>query len=181
MSRDRQFIENLCSVFASRKVIACLETSEAANFQVCDDKQRVYIADGEQSKPGFRIYNPRTKKVHIFATDNCFFHERDGKRCDCIAFDDTCLCFVELKLDVEARRQATDKADDARKQLGATITFFRNALNHNFMGLKLEAYLIMRDNVRPARSAQRAAVFVNFLETYGVPLVELSDKEHKEF
>lgn len=183
MSNDRQFIDNLCDIFVSREVITCFDASEQENFQVCEDEQtrRVCIIDITQSKLGFRIYNPREKVIHVFATDNCFFRFHDGKRCDCIVFDDTCLCFVELKLDVTTHRQATEKAKDAREQLGTTINFFRNACKNDLMNFKLEAYLVMRDNIRPAQSAQRVEFLVNFLKTYGVPLKELSDKEFKEF
>lgn len=183
MSKGRQFIEKLHKVFAQREVMGCLEISEQKNFQICEDDQirRICIVDVDQSKSGFHIYNPREKMIYVFATDNCFFHSQDGKRCDCIVFDDACLCFVELKLEVGTHRQATEKAKDAREQLGTTITFFKNAFNNAFMEFKLEAYLVMRDNVRPAQSAQRIEVFVNFLKTYGVPLKELSDKEYKEF
>jgi hypothetical protein len=182
MSRDIQLIERLHKLFALRKVVNCLTASEERNFQICEIQQNKPVCIvADPSASGFRIDNPREKRIHVFATDNCFFHEKDGKRCDCIVFDDTSLCFVELKLNVITHRQATQKAQDGREQLGATIKFFRDSLDNDFMEFDLEDYIVMQDRIRPARNAQRLEVFVNFLRTYGVPLTELSDEEQKVF
>lgn len=183
MSKGKQLIERLCQVFPQREVTGCLAETRQEKFQVCEDGQtrRVVVVGLGQPQSGFRIHNPHEKVIYIFATDNCFFHSRDGKRCDCVIFDDTYLCFVELKVEVRTRRQATDKAADAREQLGATITFLKAAFANDFLGFRPEAYVVMREHVRPARRSQRNEAFTNFLQTYQVPLKELSNEEYKEF
>lgn len=129
--------------------------------------------------PAFRIVNPAGKSIYLFATDGCFFASDDPKRCDCLVCDDQCLCFVELKLDVTSPRQATSRLKDARNQLGATITFFKDAfssITQNFWGFNLEAYIVMQTRLYPRQSASRVQIFVSFLEEYGVKLYEKDTK-----
>jgi len=113
------------------------------------------------------------------ALDACFFQSDDPKRCDCILFDDRYLCFVELKLNVNVRRQAADKLNDARRQLGSSIQFFKiKILPHlsSAVAYKLEAYAVMQDNIYPSNRASRNTVFVRFLEEHGVALFEKNTK-----
>lgn len=131
------------------------------------------------------IINPKQKNVHLLSVDNCFFTANDSynkKRCDGIVFDDHYLCFVELKLNVSKQRRYAKRLGKAKKQPGEVIEFFKESFDNDdndFLGLELEAFVVMRQNIypRPRFRASRNSVHVSFLEKYGVKLFEKNSKE----
>ena len=77
------------------------------------------------------------------------------------------------------RRRATQTLKEAQKQLGATIRFFKTALqpkSEGFFDFILEAYVVMQTAVYPRKRASRDVVFIRFLEEFGVALYEQNSK-----
>lgn len=156
----------------------CMENGE--KFCIVEDKSSKSVIQYENIADGFAIHNPETKEIFLLALDNCLLKSiKEGQRCDCALFDDQCFCFVELKLNVHKKSQATDKLREARAQLGNTIKYIRGVFisqNENFLGYDLEAYAVMRSHVYPKIAAQRNTIFVAFLEEYGVQFYEKNEK-----
>ena len=185
MSRAAQFKQALPELFPGRKWQTCLSPpQQCEEFAIVEalvnGERRAAIApEIAPGNPTFTVLNPENKTIYLFALDNCFFTAADPKRCDCLVYDDDCFCFVELKLGVTSRRQRSERLRNARNQLGATITFFREQVAGEMPGLrgaKLEAYIAMRETLYPRFSASRQQTLVAFQERYGVPLYEKSSK-----
>jgi len=187
MSKDHLLQQAIANQFPDRPWQQCLSPPYRDERLMVIDKPQ---ADGQkksiiaphpvtETEPAFQISNPTKKPIHLLAIDGCFFTSNDPKRCDCLVYDDQCLCFVELKLDATSHRRATSNLKKARKQLGATISFFKSAFNlvtQNFWGFDLEAYAVMNTQFYPRQSASRTHIFVGFLEEYGVKLYEKNTK-----
>jgi len=177
MSRDTLLITSLDELFADRSIKNCLDSNNAVQLVVYEGKNgkaSIKTLEDETSIVGLSVQNSAKKKIYLFALDHCFFKDHEDARCDCIVFDDHCLCFVELKLNVRPRR-AAQELRSARRQLGVTIQFFKAALlprSKNFFNFTLEAYVVMETMVYPRKRASRDAVFVKFLEDFGVELYE---------
>lgn len=181
MRRDLKLIETLNGLFAERLEDGCLTSSNVETLLIIEDdtdRSTFTVFREGNSSVGFLIENPNRKTINLLSADHCFFGESEPARCDCIVFDDTCICFAELKLNVVKRKTATNNLKTARTQLGTTIEFFKTALastSPSIFDFALEAYVIMRGNVYP-RHRGRQAVFVRFLEKYGVKLIEANQK-----
>lgn len=190
MKRDEFMITQLDEIFSHQAIENCLDVEDRELFHICDslnDNEKTYIAVGEIEK-SFKIINPNRKKIHHLPFDNCFvtylpeYNPKDG-RCDCIIFDDRYFCFAELKLNVESTRKktVTKKAEEARKQLGSTIEFFKQSFQNaskNFLEYELEAFVVMQRHIYPRHRARMDPIRIRFLEQYGV---ELFEKDEKEF
>ena len=144
--------------------------------------------NNDESLPSFIIVNSQAPEVPInfLALDNCFFSDSGdaGQRSDCIVFNAQTLCFAELKLNVRSDNQNTrnDRAEEAMKQLGATIGFFQSKFSENsqdFMalGFTYEAYIVFRSEKYPRATAPRLNRKVKFAQQYGVKLEEKNIKE----
>lgn len=185
MSRDELMVAQLREVFTTTPVDKCLDHDDGERFYILEDDtlSKSIIEEYLILNDGFLIINPNKKTVYLLAVDNCFLEyldEYEGKRCDCIVFDDHYFCFVELKLNVSEPRQVTKRLREARKQLGNVIEFFRETFDkasRDFFGFEMEAYVVMRQNVYPKSRASRVSVFVEFLDKYGVKLLEKDFKE----
>ncbi len=183
MSRADAMAAQLREVFDPEPVEACLSVETEERFWVSEEvpSRRSVIEKRPPRRGGFAIVNPRRRRVYLLAVDNCFLERiagYEGRRCDGVLFDERFFCFVELKLEVSKR--ATRKLREAREQLGDVIEFFREAFEERgvgFLGLELEAYVVMRQNVYPRHRASRDKVLVEFMERYGVRLFEASEKE----
>lgn len=180
MSRDSNFVLSLYELFANRPIKNCLDSSKAVHLVVFEDANgKTCIEELEHQTFGLHVENLNKKQIYLLALDHCFFKDYEDTRCDCIIFDDSCLCFVELKLNVGKYDQATEALKKARKQLGTTIQFFKTALqlkSKNFFNFNLEAYVVMQSTVYPRKRASRDAIFVKFLEDFGVELFEKNSK-----
>ena len=185
MSRDELMVAQLREVFTATPVDLCLDHDDSERFYILEDDAsgKSIIEEDLTPKDGFLIINPHQKTVYLLATDNCFLehlNQYEGRQCDCVVFDDRCFCFVELKLNVFKPRQATKRLREAREQLGNVIEFFRETFDNasrDFLGFELEAYVVMRPTVYPKSRAGRMSVFVEFLDTYGVKLLERDFKK----
>jgi hypothetical protein len=189
MTKDESMITQLQEIFSQKAIEECLEVEKRELFHICDninDNEKTYIAVGEVEK-NFKISNPNQKKVYHLPFDNCFvtylpeYNPKDG-RCDCIIFDDRYFCFAELKLNVESTRKktVTEKAKEAREQLGTTIEFFEQSFQNaskNFLEYELEAFIVMQREIYPRHRARLDPIRVRFLEQYGVELFEKNEKE----
>ncbi|GEM_PF-833853 len=187
MKRDKAMVAQLTEVFSQQAIQACLETESQACFYICDSlhddvNEKTFIVTTE-TEQGFKIINSQQKTIYHLPIDHCFFEHvtmYQGKRCDCIIFDDTYFCFVELKLNVISYRKATDKADETRKQLGAVIEYFKNSFQtatKDFLAYNLEAYIVMQSRIYPRHRARLNLIQGRFLELYGVKLFEKNEKE----
>lgn len=189
MKRDEFMIAQLQEIFPHQAIEECLEVEKGEFFHICDsinDNEKTYIAVGEVEK-SFKIINPHQKPVYHLPFDNCFVtylpaYNPKGGRCDCIIFDDTYFCFAELKLNVESTRKktVTEKAKEAREQLGTTIEFFKRSFHNvskNFLEYELEAFVVMQRHVYPRHRARMDPIRVHFLEQHGVELFEKNEKE----
>ena len=185
MNKDELMIAQLREVFAERPVDRCLAFDIRKEFYIYEDETSnrsfIFKKDGMPGD-GFLIINPKQKSIRHLSIDHCFFTDGDsyeGKRCDCVVFDDHNFCFIELKLNVKWRK-ATDQLREAREQIGAVIEFFKEAFDNaskGFLGFELEAFVVMRQHIYPRNRANRSSVFVEFLEKYGVTLFEQNCKK----
>ncbi len=185
MSNDELMLAQLREVFSATPVDQCLDHDDSERFYILEDDtlNKSIIEEYVTRQDGFLIINPHQKTVYMLATDNCFLDyldEYEGKRCDCIVFDDHYFCFVELKLNVLRSRKAIRRLRRAGEQLGNMIEFFRETFgkaSRDFLGFELEAYVVMRQDVYPRRSSSRTEILVEFLEEYKVELWERNSKE----
>lgn len=183
MSNAEALVNLLRELYPARPA-HCVDSQHDSHLLVYEgDDFRSYLIprSGDPSTPvlGLLVENPMQQPIYLLALDTCFFDSSDPKRCDCLLFDNHYLCFVELKLNVNVRRQAADKLNDARSQLGSSIQFFKINVLPNLssaVAYKLEAYAVMQDNIYPSNRASRNTVFVRFLEEHGVELFEKNTK-----
>ena len=183
MSNAEFFLDVLNKLYPER-MGGCVDARDENQLLIYEgDGSRSYIrpvSDLElKSLSGFLIKNANNLRIYLLALDACFFRSDELQRCDSLAFDDSCLCFVELKIDVGSRNSAR-QLRKARSQLGASIQFFKDHVLGKLPSLanyQLEAYVVMYDKVYPRARAARNSVFVQFLEEYGVELFEKNTKE----
>jgi hypothetical protein len=156
----------------------CFFTHTNARLQIRDQDVHntpcVFEECAEETDEIFRIDNPSEKVICFLAVDQCILGNDGSKRCDCVVFDEHCLCFVELKLNVTKARQGADRSKEAREQLAHTITYFKD-LGYLIDKHELEAYIAMRSYVYP-RSSNRN-VREKFFMDNGVPLFEQNWKK----
>lgn len=141
-----------------------------------EKEKRCYI--DKKSNVEFTVKNPHKKKINFIAIDSCLLSSSDGSRSDCMVFDDTTVCFIELKKC--KRKNVKDNQKGAIDQLEAFIQFFiKENLN---VGKKLEAYVCVRckrtDEVisRTPKSSDSSRKLL-FREEYKTKLFYQCDKE----
>lgn len=192
MSIEQQFLKYLTEIFPDRPIEQCYDADDRDRFHIRENSQgrsNIVPTNDDQSLPSFEIVNSQSPEVpiHFLALDHCFFSNRDsdaGKRADCMVFNDRTLCLAELKLDVRSDNQNTrnDRAEEAMKQLGATIEFFQTKFSEtskDFMtlGFSYEAYIVFRSEKYPRATAPRSNRKVKFAQQYGVKLAEKNIKK----
>jgi hypothetical protein len=105
---------------------ACLSIFNEAEFEIIDPETSICIVKLGHSNDGqLWVSNPKMKQIHFLAIDKCMFFDvkDEPSRCDCALFDETRICFVEIKDSNESnRRKRRKKAID---QLSKTINLFR--------------------------------------------------------
>ncbi len=145
------------------------EFTEENQFFIYDEKNteqpvRIVSADNQFQ---LTVNNQNTKLICLTKTDNCLLTD-DTRKCDCILFDDAKLFFVEIKSVNTKGRHESKK--DAVKQLGITISLFKNIIDrYNFS----VAAVICLKSLRPhITSASTNTARAAFLESYKVRLVE---------
>jgi hypothetical protein len=186
MRRDKLLIQALPDWRSRSDWRSCLSPPQSERqfiileAEVADGQRRAIVKEHEgENEQAFHIFNPEEQEIYLFAIDGCFFTDEDHERCDCLVYDNQCLCFVELKLDVTSPRQATSRLKKARSQLGETILSLKEALapkTTNFWGFETEAYVVMKKRLYPRRSARLTRLQAVFLEKYGVRLYEENTK-----
>lgn len=191
MSIEQQFLKDLAAVFPDRPIEECHDIDDRDRFHIRENSQGrsdIVPTNNDESLPSFIIINSQAPKpIHFLALDKCFFSDSDsdaGKRSDCMVFNNQTLCFAELKLNVTSDNQNTrcDRAEEAMKQLGATIDFFQTKFKENsqdFMnlGFTYEAYIVFRSEKYPRDTSSRKNRKVKFAQQYGVKLEEKNIKE----
>lgn len=70
----------------------------------------------------FIVRNTRARTFHFLAVDKCMFTDADGRRCDCIVFNDSVTLFIEMKENKTRARKEGRKS--AIKQLCLSIEWF---------------------------------------------------------
>lgn len=160
-----------------------LSHSQSPYLDITEDKSGCSTYTESLTQPlspqGFLIYNPHKSSIYLLKVDKGWFQdEKHSLRCDCVVFDSQTLCFIELKLNVKTWKRAPKRIKEAVEQIKATLTFFKlNMMNCYLSQFKqLEAYVVMKTNVYPKKSASSDIRQVKFLEETGIKLYEGNDK-----
>lgn len=158
-----------------------LVSSQAFLLEITEDRSHCSNWSSLKSVPsqsqGFLIHNPQEKWIYLLKVDAKWFEEKHSKRCDCLVFDSTSLCFVELKLNVDSWKRATERIKEASMQIQETLSFLKlNMLSCYLSRFSLEAYIVMQTSVYPRRTAERSARRLKFLEETGMKLYEENEK-----
>ncbi|WP_291727147.1 hypothetical protein [Bernardetia sp.] len=195
MSRQEEFKELLISNFSVDE--DTIQEEEREVFYVTDYKDQAFIVF-VYDEPNSTIYfqgNDEIIKIENINEDNLFKVENkkktvfvpiDGKKgllqdgsskCDFIIFDDTTICFVEIKLNAisEAQRAINKNRKKALDQIINTVYAFDTQLNKDYKGLKLEGH-VCTPKIYPRQNAAWESLAVEFLEEYGIPVYESNVK-----
>jgi hypothetical protein len=136
--------DKLHAAFANIAKNDCLVISSENFFDIYDSEQQRCVLLTENDSltvigQKFRVINPNRENIRFLAIDKCVFFDSDKiKRCDCLIYNDQCVCFIELKkLDNTRNKNSAKKT--AREQLLATIKFVQEQID--FDNLSLEAYV----------------------------------------
>ncbi len=118
--------QSIEKVFPRIKQNACLTLISVAEFEIIDPETSRCIINLKHSSEGqLWINNPNMKPIQFLAIDKCMFFDLKDEptRCDCALFDDTRICFIEIKESNESNRRKRRKK--AINQLSNTINLFR--------------------------------------------------------
>ena len=101
----------------------CLEEIHTSHFFIKDgdDGETAFI---DVNHGEFEVINNSHNSIHFLKTDSCVYNSNDGKRCDCIIYNENTFCFVELKC--MKLKNFSKKRKEAEKQLELTIKDFKN-------------------------------------------------------
>lgn len=142
-------IKNLHDAFPQIIENACLEFLNHKEFEIYDcpeedkscTKGRCYIQENGQ----FKVINPLSKEIGFLAVDKCIFFDDDKfKKCDCIVYDETTFCFIEIKefnTKKKIGKRRREKRESSLLQVEATIKQFRDKFN---VERNLEAYICVK-------------------------------------
>ena len=81
----------------------CIENINHHSFKVFDFKNEYcrIVRSGElkdkQDEETLDVTNPNNKTIYCLSTDKCLLNKVEGKKCDCVLFDDKTIIFVEMK------------------------------------------------------------------------------------
>ncbi|MCP4701971.1 MAG: hypothetical protein GY862_34695 [Gammaproteobacteria bacterium] len=147
----------------------CLEANDSSVFHVYDDptagRCRIDTAMEIPEEQSFVVDNPDNKQIRLLAVDHCLLFDGEGKKCDCILYDDTYFCFIELKDVISDDHQKRRRArKDAKPQLLATIELLQDSLPASALAdITQEAYLCVgRRPARPAIKSESQAAMRDF-------------------
>lgn len=129
---------------------------------------------GVESDKTFKILNAKITGLIPIDGKNGLLGFGDS-HCDCIVFNDTDFCFVEMKLNATSLKKANQKRHEGIKQLSNTVDLFDDKLERNYDGLRLEAYLCT-PKIYPRENAAFQALRLAFLEEKGIELFEKAEK-----
>lgn len=182
VGNDEQLLQDLTVIFSNYNVLGCHSSDASLRFDIIEDGACSRIV--KSATPSFQVTNSKQKLVHFVAIDNCFFSNSDsyhGKRIDCIVFDDSDFCFVELKLNVTSGKTRLQRTQEAIEQLGAIIEFFRmsfRSFSRDFLslGFNCEAYVVFPTFVYPKDRSGAKNRMVRFALLHGVRLLEDNKK-----
>jgi hypothetical protein len=139
---------------------------------ICDTSRGHCKIIADQALAHFTIHNPKQKNINIVMVDKCVFADSSHKKCDFIAYDSDCFCFVEIK-DTSKRRQV--HRSKAAAQLETTIQKFTNKLD--LSKHRLEAIICWNFTPRkPAASTLMQSKKLHFLTNYNAHLMEGNEK-----
>ena len=155
----------------------CLTERVEALFYVYDHsiEGRCYAHTNPDEVIQFTVENTSDKPVHFLAVDHCILTDSDPKKCDFILFDQTTMCFVEVK--TASMRQRKVQRKRAKEQLTAIIQRFREELpceNEQF-----EAYVCVLSEVE-GRPINRASL-LNEVEEFDLIGATLYHQNQKTF
>jgi hypothetical protein len=180
----------LDAVFVGRPVnpSICISSKSDNNFLVEDDntiKRCVFtspagLSDDEIAQRYFRVLNPSSREIHLWAIDGCFMPPDGPVRCDCALFSVDEFCFVEFKTNATSSLASTIRENrrKACEQLENTIQLIKKAVAVEplFSLVNFEAYLCSPPHY-PSKDTSLFSKRIEFLETYGVLLFEKSEKQ----
>jgi len=172
-------ISSLKELFPHIDEKECLQFITKPSFEILDHEEdkKCYILEENGQ---FKVINMNEHEIGFIAVDECLFSSSDGSRADCIVFDDDIVCFIELKHCKNKKQLITKHKKKAKKQLIATIEFFRSNIN---MERSLEAYICItctideRITMTPKASNEEAQL--EFEEYYDTQLFYSCQKEFK--
>ena len=116
---------------------SCLVTLNARQAAIYDHKKqagqaaedlridgRCYLRSSreEGAEFDFIVRNARGQVFHFLTVDKCMFADSEGKRCDCIVFNESVALFVELKENKTRARKEGRKS--AIRQLCQSVEWF---------------------------------------------------------
>lgn len=155
----------------------CLTERTDSIFYVRDNpiSKRCYAHSDSDGVIHFTVENRLDKSVHFLAVDHCILWDSDPQKCDFILFDQTTLCFVEVKTASMRQRKAQRKK--AKDQLLATIRQFREELPCK--NEQLEAYVCVLSDVE-GRPINRASL-LDEVEEFDLVGATLYHQNHKTF
>jgi len=169
-------INKLKNIFPHLQEKECLKIVTHKLFDILDDKvgEKAYIINNNGQ---FNVLNKNEKAISFLSVDDCLYNSADGKRCDCIIYNNEVFCFIELKhcKDINIKRHRRK----AKKQLIATIEFFTS----NFqLPKKLEAYICVtcvnnEENITMIPLASNGAAQLEFEDEYNTQLFYECKKE----
>ncbi len=171
---------HLNNAFKDRAPKRCISFQEGG-FYIKDDTQgcEALLPETVQNKDNlFEVNNPNSSKIAFFKVDKCFFGDNpEFKRCDCILFDETEFCFLEMKFNSTtiAKLRIESNRKEAVNQLRNTIQFFNAGLDNNYLGRSLEGYVCTPEHY-PNKDTSLSEFVIEFLEDYGVNLFEKNEK-----
>ena len=115
----------------------CLATLNARQAAIYDHKKQVDQAaedlriDGrcylrssreEGDEFDFTVRNAKGQVFHFLTVDKCIFADSEGKRCDCIVFNESVTLFIEMKENKARARKEGRKS--AIRQLCQSVKWF---------------------------------------------------------
>lgn len=166
--------EQIEAVFAKCMTNQCIEEYREPQFWIHDPKGNIkcVIHLEKQEKFDFEVINKEEKLINFLAIDQCILDDTDGTKCDLALFDDTTFCFVEIK---NARKNKGNHRNKALKQLGQTITLFKEKLE--MANYALEARVCFSSSKTfPRLTAQRMVKIKRFQDQFGARLTEGNQK-----
>jgi hypothetical protein len=179
----------LDAVFDGRTVNPsnCISSKSDNTFLVEDDsisKMCVFassegLSENEIEQRFFRVLNPSSREIHLWAIDGCFMLPHESRRCDCILLSDKEFCFIEFKMNASSSKPNTIRENrrKACEQLETTIQLIKLPIEEKplFLLVQFEAYLCSPPHF-PSKDTSVYNKKIEFLENYGVMLFEKNEK-----
>jgi len=172
---------NLLTVFAARNIVNCFDSYDRREFFIDDPKIGPsyivkYPFHPELTELLFKVEKNDERIVDFLAIDGCLIGRAVRmSRCDFMLFDNSTVCFVEMKMNSDLDDEnlsARDTRVKAAGQIIATITFFKEQFlesNSVFFYPTIEGIIAVPDKFPKSNATER--LFVDkFLRDNGFPL-----------